>query len=318
MSPNLNIQDDLSAIKGIGPARERWLRDNFDVKTYQELAKLSISQIETRLKVEGKIVARKDIESWLNQARDLQAKSGASKQEHAGSAQGVLAHKLNSAGHENGWEPFASFLVYFQTREVDKKIAYQTFVHHMEKDQETSWPGIETSGLSAWMSQQIRDYLDLHPEDAAGASPAESQKIRPLPEITIHEVRIYQPSTAKLPIHSVKAGQFFRGELQADQPFHVGVDFSLSSKVAVDGVENEITCFARCYGCQYTLSTRISSLCAENSPFRLETGKLNYTINLPEASLPCGDYHLVIIITNSQTHRLLPDFLELASIRVDQ
>ena len=80
MSPNSKTHDDLSAIKGIGPTRAKWLRDNFGVKTYRELAKLSITQIETRLKDAGQIVGRKDIESWISQARDLQARAEAAKQ----------------------------------------------------------------------------------------------------------------------------------------------------------------------------------------------------------------------------------------------
>jgi len=316
MNSNLNIHDDLSAVKGIGPARAKWLRDNFGVKTYQELANLSISQIETKLKVEGKIVARKDIESWISQARDLHAKSGASKQINEGSAQDVLEKKLNSAGHKDGWEPFASFLVYFQTREVEKgEIAYQTLVHHLEEDHDISWPGIEADGLSVWMLEQISEYIDLHQGEVVGESPEESQETISLPETLIQEVRIYQPSKSEAPTHSIKAGQLFTGELHHDQLFHVGVDFSLSSEVGADGVEKGITCFARCY--QYNTSTHKSSLLAETSPLPLETSKLNYTYNLPEVSLPRGDYRLVVMITNSQTDRLMPDFLELTSIRVD-
>lgn len=316
MSSNTNTHDDFTAIKGIGPARERWLRDNFDVKTYQDLVNLNTSQIEARLKVDGKIVARTEIESWISQARELIPKSIASKQVNEASPQGVLAKKLKSSGHENGWKPFASFLVYFQTREkAENKTGYQTLVHHIEKDRETSWSGIETSRLSAWMLEQISDFIDLEQEEVAGESSEDSKETMSLPEITIQDVRIFQSSISDMPIQFIKGGQFLPGELHHDQPFSAGIDFSLSREVAADIVEKGITCFARCY--QYNKSTRNSVLLAETSPLQLETSKLNYTLNIPEASLPRGDYRMVIMVTTSQTDQLNPDFLELSSIRVN-
>ena len=54
--------DDLTKITGIGPARKSWLAEVFGVRTYDDLAALSVDDIVAQFRTEGKPYSRSDIE----------------------------------------------------------------------------------------------------------------------------------------------------------------------------------------------------------------------------------------------------------------
>lgn len=313
MTTKETVFDDYTAIRGIGPARQKWLRDSFAIHTYRELAALTESEIEAKLKAEGKIVSREAIKSWLEQARDLIPEIEAGQEMVGEPVAGELTEKLNSAGHKNGWSPFASFLVYFQTQDKDSsQSSYQTLVHHMEADRESNWPGIAVNQLTAWMLDQIGDLVDVSEvmdglEMEYPGAPAPESKIAA--DIKIDRVSIFQPVSAGEPVYQVEAGQSIEGELAGSQPFRFVVDFSLIGRNSEDLAEQGITCLARCY--EYDNQTSSSALLTESAPANLEAGKLDYTFEIPEASLPPGDYSMWVVVTTNQTKRLMPNFLEL-------
>lgn len=149
--------DELTAIKGIGASRQKWLQKTFNVQTYRDLADLSAEEIESRLKAEGKIVSRAEIETWIAQAK----------------------HLATSAVKDDGWQPIASFVVEFQEHEAESGIVEQrTRVHHVESDHTQLWAGIEQQAFCRWMIEQLGDK----------APPPSLQK--PLP--VIEEARIEQ------------------------------------------------------------------------------------------------------------------------------
>lgn len=71
MNTSNRKSDDLTKINGIGPVRQEWLRESLDVYTFRDLAVLSVDEIESRLKTEGKIISRSEIEAWIDQAQEL-------------------------------------------------------------------------------------------------------------------------------------------------------------------------------------------------------------------------------------------------------
>jgi hypothetical protein len=71
MNTSNKKRDDLTEINGIGPVRQEWLRESLDVYTFRDLAVLSVDEIESRLKTEGKIISRSEIEAWIDQAQEL-------------------------------------------------------------------------------------------------------------------------------------------------------------------------------------------------------------------------------------------------------
>ena len=69
--------DDLTAIKGIGPIRQRWLRESLHVRTYLDLTSFPANEIEARLKADGQQVPpRSAIEKWLVEAQELAVEAG--------------------------------------------------------------------------------------------------------------------------------------------------------------------------------------------------------------------------------------------------
>jgi hypothetical protein len=318
MNSSVNSYDDLTVIKGIGQAREKWLQDTFNIRTYKDLAELSVSKIESKLKAEGKIVSRSAIESWITEARELIPESVALEQIDDQPTPGDVARNLNSSGRQNGWKPFATFLVYFQKREnKEHELAFQTLVHFMEEDRETSWPGIEINGISAWLLRQISDHVEF-PNDKAAKKVIQpelsAEKTISDAEIKIDQVRIFQPAGSGSPTYKFEAEQLLAGELESDIPFKLEVDFDLKGDSAGKVSREGIACIARCF--EYNNNTKDSALLVESAPQNLEAGKLAYTFDLPKANLSSGDYRLVLLVTNKETTRLTPDFLDLKSIIV--
>lgn len=124
--------DDLLDIKGIGQARQQWLRETFGIKTYADLAQLSVDEIAARLK-KGQIVSHAEIASWIEQARQL--------------AEGIQPEP------EEDWNPFASFVVEYLKSGKTGEI--RTRVHHMEADETMEWRGIDQHDLSTWIAQRL-------------------------------------------------------------------------------------------------------------------------------------------------------------------
>lgn len=128
--------EDLTVISGIGKSRQQWLRKNFDVRTLADLANLSANDLETQLKANGRVISRDQIESWLEQARQL-------------------------TSHPNAADVAIQFVVHFhQHRDENDVIHYQTKVRHTEADKSAEWPGIELTQLSAWMMEALNPQIN--------------------------------------------------------------------------------------------------------------------------------------------------------------
>lgn len=314
------ISDDFTIITGIGKIRQKWLQKSFSINTFHELAQLSASEIEGKAKEDGKRIARTEIESWIQQAGDLIPESIASRQTSPINEVEELADKLTPSGNQNGWKSFASFLVYFQIREKNQEqTPYQTLVHHIEKDKETSWQGIKAEKLSNWILMQISDDIQLpdlteRDDEDEEQSQFVNRNGKPQAEIKIHQVRLYQPASAAAPTYQIEIGSGFEGQIVSSQPFRFAVDFSLRGENASRLADQNVTCTARCY--EYNNQTRNSALLSETPFIPLEADRVDYTFEIPAASLSSGDYRLWIMVTTMQTDQLKPDFLEVPLIKV--
>lgn len=158
---------DLTQINGIGPARQKWLRDTFRIRTYADLADMSPEDIMSRLRPEGKIVAMSAIESWIEQA-------------------GILASALPEFERESlhvppdAWKPSASFVVEFRERtnpygEIEREIS----VHHMEADEGETWPESAASAPWDWMLARREPSA---PAPTPAPIPEKPRAERPVPE----------------------------------------------------------------------------------------------------------------------------------------
>jgi len=129
--------DDLGLIRGIGPARRQWLRERLHIETVADLAAASADEIYTRLK-EEQIVSLSKIESWIEQAKEI-------------IESGIYTSKLKV--QENGWKPFASFVVEFQEEVATGH--RQTKAHYIEGDKTIKWPDVEHEALCGWFVEQL-------------------------------------------------------------------------------------------------------------------------------------------------------------------
>ena len=64
------VNQAVRGIRGIGPARQQWLQDTLNIVTIQDLATASWESIEYEVgQDDGIIIPRREIQSWINQAR---------------------------------------------------------------------------------------------------------------------------------------------------------------------------------------------------------------------------------------------------------
>jgi hypothetical protein len=306
--------DDMTKITGIGEARQRWLRESFAIRTFQDLANLSISQIEDKMKADGLIISRKSIEDWLAQAREL-----ASQAEEALQAEAVLPTEVTYVmPRGNGWKPFAAFVVEYQAREIAGQITdWRTVVHHMEEDVGKEWLAIEGSQLCHWMLDQIRSKVPL-PEEEPTSFQALSVKAslarKPPAAVKITQIRIHQPDNSTAPVQLIEAGVPFQGAMLPDKPFTLEVNFELTGPAATDVAKKKVGWSIICKA-DDPRSGAISQLCDSGSN-SLEEGQYIYKIMLPEISLQPGSYRIWVIWNTDDCKIVLPDFLHIANFKV--
>lgn len=309
--------DDLTAITGIGPARQRWLRESLLVRTYLDLANLSVDEIESRLKADGQIQSRNAIEVWLAQSQELAARTGQMSATEHKVADVNTAGEANSAAREDGWKPFASFVVEFQVREIPgQPKERRTAVHHMEKDTGTYWPSIESRSLCQWMLSQIPGELrsDLKEDEWIEQGLAETIPGKePSASVSIGQLRVFQPPEAELPAHTIRAGRPFQGVIKGDEPFTLEVDFELIGPLASDAAGKQIACNAQSYA--YSKASRTTMHLGNSETESFIEGKLDYTFTLPQVTVPQGDYRLWVLVT-PEGALATPDFVELPDFQV--
>lgn len=316
--------DDLTVIKGIGPARQRWFNETLGVRTFQDLAELSANQIESRLKADNQIASRETIEAWIAEARDRAAAAKPTEQPNAGPGRIEAEMPANdeveesdddiagqSAIRKDGWKPLASFVIEFQERPgEDQAIEYRTSVHHMEADTSKEWPGIERDLHCQWMLDQIGDRIGKEPdseERPLQEATAERLTVATSPvEVRIAQVHAYQPPQADTPVGSGEAGQSFEGYLRGNQPFALEIIFDLEGESAADLTAQQPVYIIRSY--VQDQFTGDSTHLSDAEPGNLVKGELRYAAKLPRATLPPGEYRLFAFV-NLQAASVRPDFV---------
>ena len=184
---------DLTVIKGIGHAIQKWLREQMNVATYQDLAALSVKQLETRLREDGKITSQSKIEDWIAQAQEL---ANVSLPEKAETFIG------NSPETSAEWTVIATFVVEFKERRTEESVHLQTEAHYMQADKTHIWSGIEKEELAQWMVDQIGtrlfELVQFSPDkDIMPPSPPEEEREAPsLPDAPVYSDKLQQAMAA--------------------------------------------------------------------------------------------------------------------------
>ena len=344
MSSSDKKYDDLTVIKGIGPARQRWLRESLNIVTFADLAALSVDEIESRLKADKQIASQNKIKAWIAQAReyaaaaaeraaqptfagtDAQAKKQAntlaeaneSSPQTADSAKNDDGKEANTTTRKDGWKPFASFVVEFQQRTVEgQAIEYRTTAHHMEADTGANWPGIEREQHCLWMIEQVGDRIGPEPEEEERL--AQERAAEPVPaarspvKVEITQIQVFQPPQAENPVGSGQDDQPFEGLIKGNEPFALEIHFNLGGEAAAELTSKPAVCNASVY--VQNQSTRESAHLGDADPGTLKKGKLAYTATLPEVALTPGTYRLLAFVT-LQAASVEPDFVTLPELKV--
>jgi hypothetical protein len=294
MTSSAREYDDLTVITGIKLKTQRLLREQFNVRTYRDLANLSPAEI-ARLKTKLIPPLRRYVDGWIAKARELAAAAG-----------------------EGEWKSFGSFVVVFQARKVEGRAEEQrTMVHHREADNGYEWSGIEGEQPWRWMRDQVGEKVQQEPEEepSVEARPAAAAPPIAAPPLKVEVTRIcaFQPPDAETPTAVSEAGQPFSGFVRSGKPFALEVSFELAGPAVAEVAKKQVTYRARFYARNWSTGERLHL--GDTKPDTLIKGKSSYTATLPKTALQPGLYHLRVL-TTLQGVRTAPGYLELPLLQV--
>ena len=304
MSLSEKSLDDLTKITGIGEARERWLKQSFNIRTFQDLAKLTVAQIEKKMKLDGQIISRKAIEVWLDQAAEFTIHVSEAQQPTEESSAELKTGLPNAMPRENGWKPIASFVVEYQTNEISGRPREQrTVAHYMEKDVTKTWAGLEAKQLCQWINGQLPQI------QSAG-----SVTTRKTAAVKITQMRILQASNSTSPVQKIDPGTRYQAKVLHEEPFAFEVEFELVGQNAEDVARNKVGWSAESK--IFDPASGASPQFCKSGPKFFERGRFKYELNLPEISLKQGSYRVWVTITSERSSLALPDFLDIQNLLV--
>ncbi|MGI9493801.1 MAG: hypothetical protein ACR2QF_15500 [Geminicoccaceae bacterium] len=303
-SQESDSNDDLTAIKGIGPARQDWLVKAFAVRTFADLAALSVEDIEAARRAEKQpMLARSDIHDWLVQAKDFAAASGHDPDQLAepdpvDSEEGSAEEEPAEAPAPPEWKPFASFVVEYRQREGEGQAeAFQTSVHHVEEDVSEAWPGLDAEAPWQWMLDRVQKETLPEPEEAIQAETKPSDvSLSEGTEMAIQITDLYirQPVRAEESMAIDRSDRMSSSFIKSTEAFALDVAFELVGPAADDVAKKEIPFQSQLYA--RDLSTGKSLHLGNSTPGRLIEGDMSYMASLHWAKLPRGTYQMQALV----------------------
>jgi hypothetical protein len=304
MNSSAREYDDLTVITGISEKTQQLLRDQFNVRTYHDLANLSSAEI-SRLKTKLIPPLRHYVNGWIDEAQEL---AGQSPRQVAESADAEAGEKDNSPATESEWKPFAAFFVELQGREIEGQAEERRIeVSHMpvkdgawQEDKRTEPIVIEGERLYQWMQNQVGDRMPQAPEPLEEEPPVEA-KPAPAPPVTVEitQIQAFQPPQAATAIGIGRADHPLSGFVRSDEPFALEVSFGLAGPGADAIVKRRIK-----YNAQFhvrNLTTKEKSSLGDTQIALLVEGEAPYEALLPPTSLQPGLYHLWALVTVHST-----------------
>lgn len=327
-------RDDLAAITDIDPEARRLLKTQLNIHTFDDLANISPGKIASALKNNGRTdVTRDRIKRWiaiakqsseervlyepgmeptseralasLSQTRgthDAPASKGSSQPEHTSAPAGT-----SEIVKDNGWQPFATFVVEFQERTDGVAGVYRTSVHYMQADKGSAWDGIEQGQSCEWMFSQIADQIvDVREQPTAQVihhEIAETPALRtsePIPvpqpsaptrpDLVFDQLRIYQPPHQRVPVGIGTARQPISGIVQSAFPFTVEIILRTVGVISRRLTGHHIEIYA------HNLDKGRSSLLGRDPQIALTNGQPYYTLRLADVRLEAYTYRLQVVV----------------------
>ncbi len=358
---NGNIYDDLTQIEGIGVIRQRWLRETLNVYTFKDLAELAPQQIDIQLRHDRKPVALHDIERWIAQAQALVGLTGsnssASNSNQAApqpisnpmesalvesdpvesdpvesdSSQGITPRQHSSSPSSSiqeatpdQWEPLASFVVEFQSRQNPdhpEDQEYRTLVRCLDTERVRILPGLAAQQAQQWMWVQLDDIPMrslaeeslAHPDDngherdgastpTLGQPPSvetssleETSAPHTAVSIRVTQVLIRQ---AMEPVVSMAFGSSepqILGSLQAHRVFQPEIVFELCNLEPAQLQAHQVIVHIHVYA--YNRAT--GSIVTVGAPHRVSIDQVEsqYGVTMPAVNLQQGLYRVKVLLS---------------------
>ncbi|MCX7068993.1 MAG: hypothetical protein NTW85_15055 [Methylococcales bacterium] len=289
--------DNLTHIKGIGLAREKWLNEK-GIASYEELAKTDPNWICEQLKTDGKpLVLLEVVIRWIEEA----------------SALAIIVTSLSESENDNaltedGWDEFASFYVSYQYKQqvlqhspLRTRVIYRTYADHIEANEDQQWNGIEGESLCHW----IMDHVD---KIISGESPKDEttvvqsvltkQKSESC-QLVIDSIEV-QDATGEI-ISSKTGASFFQKVLSSEHPLIITPVLSATQA-------NE-----EAFAWKGTLILYISKMPRDRSTQESQQQVLNFSSitdvqhrhSFQPVCLPVGLYCIQIILWTAEPSRTL-------------
>ncbi len=310
MNTKKDKSDDLTEIKYVGPKMQSWLKEKLQVRTYRDLAELSLKQIQSQLNTDKKVVAQDRIETWIQQAKELALETKAND---------VGGGKPGQSKKASDWEEYASFMIYFEAREKNGEQQKRIKVFHIEADKSKVWSELTAENF-LWMLNQAGE----GPSPTTSQQPSSEQEtieeIEPEPakqpvkeaKVKVKEVRLFQPPEAKKPL-TVSSSKAEQPKLNAGEPFSLEVLFSLDGEAA-ESVAKQHAKYSVNVIAKETL-TKVGTDLANSEPEAFIEGTFDYRVRMPEATLDPGVHQLWAMVS-VQADNAVPNFLEGPSVNV--
>ena len=298
LSATATKNDNLMTIKGIGAARQQWLRESFDVRTFRDLATLSVDEVEARLKENGHIASRSEIEHWIAEAQELAETVTSSSPQMVERAEEDAQSKSVPSAQPVPWRSFAAFVVEFQERAgAGEQEGQRIEVTHIPVNHHGTWLEndrtkaiVEGECLHQWMVEQLgegtRSWLRGRGHDLAVKGSADAPDV----SIDISQVRAFQPPQAERPSAVGEADRSFLGFIRSDEPFALTASIRLTGPGVSEVVNEELACGAHFYARDLSTGTTAHLGHATTSPFT--DGGLSCAAVLPQVTMAPGMYRI--------------------------
>lgn len=304
--------EDLTRIKGIGPVKQQWLRELLHIHTFRDLSSFSVDEIESRLRTQGHITSKSEIEQWIVQAEKLAATEQSSQEfvecsdseveepsclsvQKSESSYQVMAsidtetgeNSLPSTGSDE-WQSVASFRIEFQSRKIKGRVEEQRIlVHSLETNQFQTWSDLESDRIQQWMLDRIGEGMLQPPE---GECPDLALPVA----VEITQVWAFQSAQMVRPMVVERGNRLFPSAFRSGQPFALEVAFHLTGLTAAHLTEQQVAYYAQFFA--RDRATDVVTHLGDTEPTPLVEGQLSYTAMLGEITLAPGMYRLQAIV----------------------
>ena len=313
--------DDLTQISGIGDVRQQRLQESLGVYTFEDLAKLTVAEIQSDLKAGGHSVSEDAIKEWLAEAR--QRAQSAEQMTHS-SASLATEETQPAPAPEGKWETAAAFIVEFQRyRLAGTEEKQRTKIHHMQSGKDETWPNVEGQHILPWMLSR----LEAEPQPILTKKAASQGSLKPAPampaqhkpedkksvKVPITQVKIYQPMETNTPMTFGQADQLFSGNVRGNEPFALEAAFELDDALSLANHKTPVQ-----YHIGFSVDNRATGKnihLGTTRPKALQRGPGSYTARLDELKLQRGVYRLQVLVTVQTTANTL-SFLEIPLLQV--